>query len=80
MAVLTSKEMNDGIGVPESPLRISLRVFIVFALIYLFTGPPWTHRRTASYKIAGQAMLSRPPGITQAPTVSIPSTASGTSC
>jgi hypothetical protein len=60
--------MSDGVSVPVSPLRISLRVFVVFTAIYLFTWAGHYTTGDGSYKIAwAKSMLGHPPGISPGP-------------
>jgi len=68
MTMLTSREMSDSQGVTANPLRLSLRVFAVFTLIYICTWAGHYTSGDGSYKVAwAKQMLGQDPGSTVSP-------------
>lgn len=64
MAVLHSKFMSDAFGAPANPGRLSLRVFVLFASIYLCTWAGHYKTGDGAHKIAwAKAMLGQAPGL-----------------
>lgn len=58
--MLTSKRMSDALGAPANPLRIALRVFALFTVIYLCTWAGHYTSGDGAYKVAwAKAMLGQ---------------------